>query len=146
MDGNSIIESNSPRRSPTIGHKSPSNNNESGLLAVGRVLRRENSRKDATTSPILTPTSRRKVFRSWSTDDSTQHTAPPSLRKGGSKAMYAWNIVPQKDQNLVNNHGPTPNGPLWLPPMRITTTTITAAAVATITTTTTKETLATWIF
>lgn len=92
------FESASPRRSPTSGHKSPLHNSESGLLAVGRAMRRENSRRDRfttnnnpTTSP-LTPTSNRKVFGSWSTDDSTQKQPPhttPSFRKGGNKAMYA---------------------------------------------------------
>lgn len=95
------FESGSPRPSPsssTGGRKSPSlPSSESGLLSVGRVMRRENSRKgrfdNATTSP-RTPTSNRKVFRSWSTDDSNQklssYTTPPSLQKGGTnKAMYA---------------------------------------------------------
>jgi len=60
-------------------------------------MRRDNSRKDRSSLSTLspqTPTSNRKVFRSWSNEDSgqkqqhQQHTTSPSIRKS-SKAMYA---------------------------------------------------------
>ncbi len=92
---------NSPRSSPSGvpgGQKSPMANNGSGLSLIGRGLRRDGSRKDrlgASMSSPQTPTSNRKVFRSWSNDDSSQrsqqqlHATSPSLQKKGSKAMYA---------------------------------------------------------